>query len=176
MAKSKWTSRIVGHDRVDPESLTGNPQNFRRHPQKQRDVLAASIRELGFVKSVLVSTISGFICDGHARVWAALDEKQRLEKEGKDSSGVLIDVEYIDLSPEEEKKALLILDKISELATVDANPLDELLRDVQTGEEAIASLLDEMATDAGILEGVEDEFDDIPGEGKTTCPECGHQF
>lgn len=176
MAKSKWTSRIVGHARVDPESLTGNPQNFRRHPQVQRDVLAASIRELGFVKSVLVSTSTNYVVDGHARVWSALDEKQRLEQAGLDSSGVLIDVEYIDLSPEEEKKALLILDKISELATVDADPLDDLLREVQTGEEAIAKLLDDMATDAGILDGAEDEIDEPSGEGKTTCPECGHQF
>ena len=52
------------------------------------------------------------------------------------SDDTLVDVEYVDLSPEEEKKALLLLDKTSELATIDGASLEDLLRDIQTGEQS----------------------------------------
>ena len=156
MAKSsKWTSRIVGHEKVRADQLTANPRNHRRHPQKQRDVVEASIRELGFVKSVIVNKRTGFILDGHERVFQALGQ-------GDDT---LVDVEFVDLSPEEEKKALLILDKISEWATIDADALDELIREVQTGEEAIADLIASMAEENGLLDLADNapiDEDDVP--------------
>ena len=35
-----WRSRIVGHGEEDPARLTPNPQNWRKHPRRQRAALA----------------------------------------------------------------------------------------------------------------------------------------
>lgn len=142
---SGWKSRIVGHEKVRADQLLGHPLNHRKHPQGQRDVVAASIRELGFVKSVLVNKTTGRIVDGHERVMTALGE-------GDDT---LVDVEYIELSEEEELKALLILDASSEMATVDKDALELLLSEVVTGEQAIESLMRDMGEKIGFFEAGE---------------------
>jgi hypothetical protein len=142
MAKNwEWKSKIVGHDRVPAGQLLANPFNHRRHPQQQRDVVEGSIRELGFLKSVIVNKTTGHVIDGHERIMQALQHGEN----------VLVDVEFVALSPEQEKLALLVLDKSSELATVDANAFEMLLRDVQTGEQAIADLLDTWSQKVGVL-------------------------
>lgn len=150
-----WNLRIVGHDRVSPEQLTANPFNHRRHPQKQRDALAAAIREVGFIRSVTVNQRTGNLIDGHERVWQALQAEQPL-----------IDVEYVDLSEEDERKALVLLDKIGELAEVDPEALDALLREIETGEAELQALLEEMADDAGLYQADGDAGDgasqDVP--------------
>ena len=140
-----WRSRIVGHDRVDPEELTGNPRNHRTHPQRQRDVVRDSIEEFGFVKSVLVNKTTGFIVDGHERVWQALNAKEN-------DPSVLVDVEYVELSEAEEAAVLAVLDASTEMAVVDPMKLDELLREVNTESQAIADMLTELAEESGALD------------------------
>lgn len=48
-------NRIIAHSEEDPAKLVANPLNFRRHPEAQRSALRGSMRELGWLKSVLVS-------------------------------------------------------------------------------------------------------------------------
>jgi len=122
MAKKKgtqWKSKIVGHDRVQAGQLLANPFNHRRHPEKQREVVSASIEELGFIKSVIVNRTTGHIVDGHERVMQALGIGEE----------TLVDVEYVELSPEDEKKALLILDASREMAGIDKEKLHELVNE-----------------------------------------------
>lgn len=145
----QWNSRIVGHDRVAPDQLTAHPLNFRTHPQQQRDALAAAIGEIGFIKSVIVNRLTGNIIDGHERVWQALQSEQEF-----------IDVEYVELTEAEERKALATLDPISEMATIDATNLQLLLSDVQTGDESLAGLLTELAEENGITID-EDNWPDV---------------
>ena len=81
----------------------------------------------------------------------------------------------------DEKKALATMDPISEMAQVDGAALDLLLRDVQTGSEALQTMLAELAADAGIIPpdfqpvGA-DEQGRLDEKSKTKCPECGHEF
>lgn len=156
MTQRVWRSRITGHDSVDPRTLIGNPKNHRIHPQKQRDVVADSISELGFVKSVLVNRTTGYVIDGHERLWHALAAVE------KDES-VLIDVEYVELSEAEEAKALALLDASSEMAEVDPEALDALLREFETSSESIADMLTELAEAAGTLDR-DDSIEDIEPE------------
>lgn len=169
-AKNAWRSRIVAHSRVAPSELLPHEMNHRRHPDQQKAVVAASIRELGFVRSVIVNQRTGKIIDGHERVSQAV--AQGIEE---------IDVEYVDLSEEEERKALLVLDASSELATVDSQSLDDLLRHVQTGEEAIVSLMESMAIDAGLVSpefepATAEEQGKLDEKSSVTCPQCGCSF
>ena len=172
MAKNwEWKSKIVGHDRVPAGQLLANPFNHRRHPHKQRDVVEGSIRELGFLKSVIVNKTTGHVIDGHERIMQALQHGEN----------VLVDVEYIELSEAQEKLALLVLDKSSELATVDDDAFEQLMKDVQTGEQAVADMLTEWAQDLGLVSpdfqpASEDDQSRLDEKSKVACPECGHEF
>ena len=157
MAKNKnepaqWRSKIVGHGKVAADQLLANPFNHRRHPQKQRDVVSASIQELGFIKSVIVNRLTGHIVDGHERVMQALGVGEE----------TLIDVEYVELSPEDEKKALLILDASSELAELDASQLNLLVGDCSFNLDALNDLASEMLESVTINPDPEIHEDDVP--------------
>lgn len=136
----EWKSRIVGHDRVPAGQLLANPFNHRLHPPVQREVVAASIAELGVVKSVIVNRVTGHIVDGHERVMQALGFGE----------GTLVDVEIVELSPEEEKKALLLLDASSELAEVDRGQLVELVEGWEFSYDALRDLASSMLAEAGV--------------------------
>ncbi|MFH1566812.1 MAG: DNA methyltransferase, partial [Gemmatimonadota bacterium] len=136
-----WANRIVAHGSKPASQFQAHPDNFRLHPQAQRDAVAASLRELGWVNVVLENVRTGHLIDGHERIFQALQNDDA-------------EVPYIqvDLSEQEEALALSILDPITSMATVDAAKLDELLRDVSTGEEALQALLATLAEDAGLYQ------------------------
>lgn len=130
MSKQKFKNRIVGHADVNPEELLAHPMNFRRHPKNQLDALRGSIKELGWIKTVIVSKRTDTVLDGHARI----EECIRL--------GIsTIPVTYVDLSPQEEQMALAILDPISELAYRDDEALNLLLHDIRAEDKDLATFL-----------------------------------
>ncbi len=126
----QWASRIVGHDRVAPDQLLANPLNWRKHPPEQRAALKAVIDEVGFIRSVTVNKRTGNLIDGHERVWQALTTDQPL-----------IDIEYVDLSEEEEKKALATMDPIGEMSKVDHEKFEELLAEVEPMAEGLSEII-----------------------------------
>jgi hypothetical protein len=167
---SKWRSKIVGHEKVQAGQLMANPFNHRRHPEKQRKVVAASINELGFIKSVIVNKVTGHIVDGHERVMQALGVGEE----------TLVDVEYVELSPEDEKKALLVLDASSELATIDASQLEQLVSDCSFDFSALTDLASDMISALGEIQEVipPDDFPDVDENIATAheCPKCGYKW
>jgi len=134
-----WRNRIVGSDLVDPRTLSTNPYNWRGHPAKQREVLRAAIREIGYLRSVTVNKRTGNIIDGHLRVEIAI-------MAGQDT----IPVEYVDLDEAEEREAIATLDPIAALAEAEPEALERLLRDVASDEPQIQQLLSDLAHDAGL--------------------------
>ena len=169
---SKWRSKIVGHEKVQAGQLMANPFNHRRHPEKQRKVVAASINELGFIKSVIVNKVTGHIVDGHERVMQALGVGEE----------TMVDVEYVELSPEDEKKALLVLDASSELAEVDASSLDQLVKDCAFDMGVLDDLAKEMLASISIPnnggndDGSTEEINPDEFELECKCPKCGFEF
>lgn len=123
-------NRITGHGDEAPDQLLANPLNFRRHPSHQMDALRGSIRELGWVKTVLVNKRTGYVLDGHARVEEAVRQKL-----------ATVPVTYVDLSPEEERLALAVLDPITEIAIRDQDALAALLADVTTTDAGLQAFL-----------------------------------
>jgi hypothetical protein len=142
MAKTEapvWRNAIVGYRLVPPDQLLANPRNPRRHPNVQRDALRASLRELGWVLPVLQNVRTGHLIDGHARIEEAL------------SAGVPeVPVIDVDLSPEQEAMALATLDPIAAMASRDREALDLLLREIDTGEQALMDLLAREAVMVGL--------------------------
>jgi redox-sensitive bicupin YhaK (pirin superfamily) len=145
---AKWKSRIVGHAKVKAATLMANPFNHRVHPMRQKEMISASIREIGFVKSVTVNKSTGHIIDGHERVQQALATKSD------------VDVEYVELSEEEERKALLMLDAMSELAEVDHGSLERLFEEI--GDFNNHALYEDMLTAFAFEEVEESEEEETP--------------
>ena len=138
-AKDVFQNRIIGYATKPADQFQANPLNYRKHPQRQRDAVNGSLRELGWIAAVVENVQTGNLIDGHERVWQALKNNE--------------DVPYlqVDLTEAEERLALAIFDPITNMAETDAAILDKLLQDVNTGEAALQALLATLATDAGIV-------------------------
>jgi hypothetical protein len=144
MAKGKkaigWQNRIVNYGEQPADQFLAHEANARRHPAKQRESLRGSLDELGWVAPVIVSSRSGKILDGHARVEEALS---------KDEATPVPFVE-VDVSEAEERLVLATYDQITGLAEYDKEALDALLQSVSTGSDALATMLGELAGSQGV--------------------------
>lgn len=135
-----WRNRIVSVGEESPDNLLANPQNFRRHPKHQQDALKGVLSEVGWVQDVIVNKQTGHLIDGHLRVELALR-----------NNVASIPVTYVDLTPDEERLILATLDPLSAMAFTDKQTLEDLLRDISTGDAAIQSMLAELAEREGIV-------------------------
>lgn len=117
--------------RVVPASeLLPNPKNWRTHPDAQKNALKGILSEVGMADAVLARELpdgSLMLIDGHLRA----------ETLGKGDVPVLI----LDVTEAEADKLLATLDPLAAMAESDAAKLDELLRCVDTGSEALQQML-----------------------------------
>lgn len=106
--------------------------------------MVASLEELGIYAPLLGRRLADGtveLIDGHLR-------RVIFQRLGPD---VPVPVILCDLDEAEAKKANLLHDPLAGLAETDAERLDGLLREVQTGNSELASLMDELAKDAGLV-------------------------
>lgn len=161
-----FRNRILGYGTKPADQFQANPLNFRKHPQRQRDAVNASLRSLGWIATVIENVTTGNLLDGHERVWQALAKNE--------------DVPYlqVELSEDEERLALSIFDPIGAMAETDAGILDELLRQVNTDEAALQALLSELATENNVIPPEFAEYDETAADDveMITCPHCGKDF
>lgn len=157
-------NRNLGVRRVRACDLVPHPLNWRQHPKAQQDALRAVLEEVGFVGTLLASELPdgrlGLI-DGHLRTETLPNEE--------------VDVMVVDLSPEEAAKVLATHDPLAAMAEANAEALDKLLREVQTGDEALAAMLEGLAQDAGVLDGLGGEVvkDEVPEPPKEAVSRTG---
>jgi hypothetical protein len=156
-----WRNRIIGHTDEDPAQLLANPLNFRRHPGNQRDALRGSIHELGWIKAVLVNKVTGHVIDGHARCEEAI------------SAGKKVPVDWVEMSIDEERLALAVLDPITEMATRDNEALAALLVDVKTDDDGVQRLLDQLIADSGATLDPTEGRDDSGGAERVPMMKFG---
>jgi DNA modification methylase len=147
---SAWSNRITGHDVVPASSLLANPENWRTHPGEQREALRGSLDSLGWVQDVIVNTRTGHVVDGHARVEEAISRGEETP----------VPVVYVDLSEDEERLALAIIDPISAMAGTDTTKLAELLGLIEVDDARLVSFLARIGPDGRKL-GATDP-DDAP--------------
>lgn len=160
--RMKIRDRIKELRRVKASELHPHPMNWRTHPKEQLDAIRGVLAEVGFAGAELARELpdgSLQLIDGHARAEVAGDAE--------------VPVLVLDVTEDEAKKILATFDPIGAMATADAVKLDAILREVETGSEALADMLTALAEDNGILDGVndhgetevvEDEVPDPPAE------------
>ncbi len=151
----KIRDRIKELRRVKASELIPNPKNWRTHPVAQQDALKGILAEVGFAGAVLVRELddgSLMLIDGHMRAETTHDQE--------------IPVLILDVDEAESDKLLATFDPIAAMAESDAHALDALLRNVDTGSEALSKMLAELAEGAGLYldekEVVEDEVPEPP--------------
>lgn len=150
-----WKNRIVGHAMIDPEQLLANERNPRGHPKYQQDVLTGVLSEIGWIDDVIVNIRSSELWDENSRgVETMIDGHLRVELALRNGEPE-IPVKYVDLDPHEEALALATFDPIGALANINRENLESLIADIETNDEAITSLLDELL-DNSIGEEIEE--------------------
>jgi ParB-like chromosome segregation protein Spo0J len=122
-------NRIIGHETVKARDLVPHPLNFRKHPDEQRQALAASYDEIGFARSLLGYRLPDGkiqLIDGHLRA------------EFDPDMDVL--VEILDVTEEEARKLLLTVDPLAMLAATDEEVHARLEEITHTTSEALTNL------------------------------------
>lgn len=159
----KIRDRIRELRRVRACDLRPNPSNWRTHPVAQMDAMRGVLAEVGFAGAELAFPADGKGPEGNFADLMLIDGHARAEIAGDAELPVLV----TDLTLEEAKKVLATYDPIGAMAEADTGKLDALLREVETGSEAVAAMLEELGRDAGCEwaappEIVEDEVPEPP--------------
>jgi len=152
-------NRVKELRHVPASDLRPNPKNWRTHPTAQRDALRGILAEVGMADAVLARELpdgSLMLIDGHLRA----------ETIGDSDVPVLI----LDVDEAEADKLLATLDPLAAMAESDGAKLDALLRNVDTGSEALQKMMAATASEAGLYKDddpqdiVEDEVPEPPAD------------
>lgn len=157
--------RIKELRRVPASELIPNARNWREHPPAQRAAVAAVLKEIGNVDAIIARELPDGrleIIDGHLRQSIRKDE----------TVAVLV----VDLDEAEALKVLATFDPLSAMATTDKNQLEALLAEVHTSDEALQAMLDELATDAGLMQPPEVVEDEVPEPPKVARTKTGDLY
>ena len=103
---------------LEPKTLTAHPLNYRTHPEKQKNALAASVAEHGLVQFPIWNERTNRLIDGHCRVEGA-------QKDGWAGMPCVI----VDKDEPSELRLLASLDRIGEMRGHDEALLARLLQD-----------------------------------------------
>ena len=148
----KIKNRIIGSGEEQLDQIMFNPRNWRIHPLSQQDALKGVLEEVGWVQQVIVNKRTGNLIDGHLRC-------QLAAREGAQT----IPVVYVDVSEDEEALVLATLDPIAAMAATDKQKLDELFANIQSENEQVTALIQEIAEKNGIEEIGADKWQDAFG-------------
>lgn len=177
---SVWAINIVGHAILPAKDFLANEKNFRIHPRAQSDATRGSLNELGWVKSVTINKRTDPAWGADRGVETVLDGHDRIKLSLQVSEDTPVPVEYVDLTPEKEDLALLILDEITTQATKDREKFARLLGGAKTGESALAQMFSLMAQQEGLAppDVTFKEYDEsVASEVEWhECPNCGHRW
>jgi hypothetical protein len=131
--------RIKELRRVRAAELRPHPRNWRTHPGFQRRALEGLLSEIGYADALLVRELpdgSLELIDGHLRAETTPQE--------------LVPVLVLDVTESEANKILATHDPLAALAGADASQLDQLLREVETDNNPLQSMLAELARSNGL--------------------------
>ena len=126
--------RIVEIRTVKGRDLTPNPANWRRHPEAQRDAMAAVLDDVGNIDVLkAVETSAGLLLiDGHLRAGLMPDDD--------------VQVAVLDLDETEQAKVLATFDPIGAMAQVDAESFAAIAEAATFENERVRAMLDAIAS------------------------------
>jgi hypothetical protein len=161
-------NRVKALRTVKASELAPNPKNWRTHPRSQQDALRGILAEVGYADALLARELpdgSLMLVDGHLRAETTPDQE--------------VPVLVLDINEAEADKLLLSLDPLAALAETNAQAVDALLREVDTGSEGLQQMYADMAADAKLYADSSQDQSDAAATGDSTryvCPRCGHSW
>jgi DNA modification methylase len=168
MPKGARTER-TGEQVSDLTSLTPDPRNARAHPERNLELIASSLLEVGAARSI-VADEDGVVLAGNATVTAAqqagIDRVRVIDADGSE----LVAVRRSNLTPEQKRRLALLGNRAAELAAWDAEVLSSLAEDTDLSglwePDELAGLLGSEQAPAQLL-GDPDAIPEAPEEPVT---------
>jgi len=167
---------IIGFGIKPADQFQANPNNFRLHPQDQRDIMSDILGVFGWVTGVIENRATGNLLDGHERLWEALAE----------GDNTLVPYVLIDITPEHEDNLLIVFDKVGEMVRLNTDSLSALIRRATITEATpdLSSFINKVGQDAGIIpkdmsddnETGPPDAEDPDEQTQVVCPKCEHVF
>lgn len=130
--------RILELRRVPASELIPNKRNWRRHPDKQRRVLAGMLEEVGYANALIARELddgSLELIDGHLRAETTPDQE--------------VPVLVLDVTEEEANMLLASLDPIAAMAETGREALEALMSSFTPQTEGARELVSFMAKGGG---------------------------
>lgn len=168
-------NRVKELRRVPASSLKPNPKNWRLHPDSQKKALQGVLEEVGIADACIAREMpdgSLMLIDGHLRAETAADDE--------------VPVLVLDVSEEEADKILVTLDPLAGMAETDQELLAGLVGGMDIENEAMRSMVQDVASNAGLYEqmaGTDDgdnpytaKIDVPPYEVKGSKPSLGDVY
>lgn len=126
--------RIKELRRVRASDLVPNPANWRLHPDSQREALRGVLAEIGYADALVAREREDGkleLIDGHLRA--------------EDAGSALVPVLVLDVTEDEGRTLLATLDPLAAMAETNSKALNELLGEIEAGDEAVQQMLAELA-------------------------------
>lgn len=140
--KGAWRNRIVRTGTEKAGQLLGNEMNWKIHPGAQQDAVRTLIgHDLGWLQTVLVNLRTAKVWGRDRRVETLLDGHLRAQLALQQGEDTPVPVTYVDLTPAEERLALLTLNPTAAMAVADDEKLDALLAEPLETELDVRALL-----------------------------------
>lgn len=125
--------RIKELRRVKASLLLPHPKNWRTHPTQQQDALRGVLAEIGYAGALLARELPDGtleLIDGHLRAETTPEAE--------------VPVLVLDLDEHEAAKLLAVHDPLVRMAETNEEVLADLLKHVETENDAVQALLDGM--------------------------------
>ncbi len=159
---------------IDPQELKPFADNPRHHSERNIQDIQRSIKKFGFTNPILVRQEDNMVVAGHGRLQSA-------QELGLDEVPVI----YLDFSENDAKLYAITDNRTSETSEWDLVALDELVQELEMGEDGLpdtgfyAEELDALLTEGEFQ--MPDEFPEYDESVENEvqyidCPECGHQI
>lgn len=161
----------VIYRRVSIDDVFEDPANARKHGAENLTAIKASLRSFGQVEPLIVQRSSMKVIGGNGRL-----------KVMRQLGWTEVDIADADIDNASAAALGIALNRTSELATWDADALDQILREIETGDEDLQAMLSKLAEDEKLIPQDEPEApEDFKGVGEDidvncTCPKCGYQW
>ena len=127
-AQGRWVNRVIRSEMVDADQLMAHPENAKIHPQAQQRSMNSVISRIGLIGKVIVNERTGRIIDGHMRVSMAI------------AAGQQVNVDYVNLTDEEERFALATYDPVGTQSIIDDDMFADLVKQIPEPDEALQKL------------------------------------
>lgn len=150
--------------------LIPDPANARTHPEANISALVGSLQVYGQRKPIVVNSRNNVVEAGNGTLAAAIK-----------LGWTHIAAVFVDDDPSVAAGFAISDNRTAELAEWDNVALDALLREIDTGSEALQQMLVDLADEAGLYreevaspEDFKEVDEDIDTEHE--CPKCGYKW